>query len=211
LAYHTCEFSQLNSRTAIYNLLTTIIKEKYMAEPTTYSNAPMAERRTNPWAWIVPLLIIAAAIAAYAYYQNRDQTNTNTQTSGTSTQTQTETHPINNATDLGTAAAGTTANLSNIAINQVVSDRLFTIKAGSQTIYSILSPNVTLPNQTTLKSGQQVAMTGTLVSTNSDMFNSLNLTAAEKSALTKQSLVLLVDQVTISGSNATTNPSSATQ
>jgi hypothetical protein len=182
-----------------------------MAEPTTYSNAPMAERRTNPWAWIVPLLIIAAAIAAYAYYQNRDQTNTNTQTSGTSTQTQTETHPINNATDLGTAAAGTTANLSNIAINQVVSDRLFTIKAGSQTIYSILSPNVTLPNQTTLKSGQQVAMTGTLVSTNSDMFNSLNLTAAEKSALTKQSLVLLVDQVTISGSNATTNPSSATQ
>lgn len=181
-----------------------------MATPSTYSNSPTIENRSNPWAWIVPILIIAAGAVAYLYYHNKPNTSS-TQTSGTSTTatSQEETHAITNSTDLGTAAAGSQATLSNIAISQVVSDRIFTIKAGSQTLYSVLSPNVTLPAKTNLQSGQQVAITGTLVSTNSDIYKNLNLTASEKTALAKQPLVLLVDQVTISGSNATTNPNTS--
>ncbi|MBX4205386.1 MAG: hypothetical protein KW788_04370 [Candidatus Doudnabacteria bacterium] len=180
-----------------------------MAEPTTYTNVPY-ERKTNAWGWIIPLIIVAAAVAAYAYYHNRAGDNNTPAASSTTSQTSsgtTQSQSVQKTSDLSTATAGTRAQLSNIAISQVVSSRIFTIKSGSQTIYTILSPNVNLPNKTTLQTGQQVAITGTLVSTNSDQFKNLNLTAAEKSALGNQSLVLLVDQVTISGSNATTNPS----
>jgi hypothetical protein len=175
-----------------------------MAEPSAY----YSNQNTNrTWTWLVPVLIIGAVLLAWAYYYNKPQTNTNS----TQTTPAESSQPVNNGSNLGTATAGTRAQLSNISINQVVSNRIFSIKSGNQTIYAILSPNVTLPNKTTLQAGQQVAITGTLVSTNSEQFTNLNLTQTEKTALTNQNLVLLVDQVTISGSNATSNPNTPTK
>lgn len=186
-----------------------------MADQTTFPNrAPMIERQSSPWTWLIPAIIIAAVIVAYAatHRGNKNTTNTsgtNTTTSQQEPTTTTQPQAVNNVADLGTAAAGTTAQLSNIAINKVVSNRIFTIKSGNSTIYTVLSPSVTLPAQTTLKAGQQVAITGTLVSTNSDQFQNLNLTSTEKTALANQSLVLLVDNVNISNSSGSTSGSTS--
>lgn len=181
-----------------------------MADPTTYPNQTSFEtRRQTAWSWLIPLLLIAAALAAYYTYANRNIASEQAAQITTTQQEQTQVQPVNKAEDLGTATAGTKAQLSNIAISQVVSNRIFTVRSGTSTIYTILSPNVTLPSQTTLQAGQQVAITGTLVSTNSDQFNSLNLSAGEKTALGNQQLVLLVDKVTISNTN-TDNTNSGT-
>ena len=181
-----------------------------MAEPITYNNSPVA-RRGSGLTWLIPAIIIAAIlIGYYAYSQHQKNLNPST-TATTQTPAATSTTQKAKNTDLSSAAAGTKATLSSIAINQVVTSRIFTIKSGSQTIYTVLAPGVSLPAKTTLKSGQQVAITGTLLSTNSDQFKALDLTASEKSALANQQLVLLVDSINIStANNSSTSNTSGT-
>jgi hypothetical protein len=166
-----------------------------MADTTSFTPNPTETARRS-FAWVLPLILLAALVIGY-YIQSNRQNDGNSGTPAAQTETG-DSQSNQSVSDLNNAAAGSSASLKGITIQKAIGSRIFTIgEAGGRSLYIILAAGAQLEDRTTLKEGQQVNISGTLMSPDSEGIKKLNLTQSEMQAIAGQSMVLVVDKIEI--------------